>query len=73
MSTNPRAFPAPETRFPMMLPDGQRLLQTAFLKAVIDHPRIDVGDYSYAHRLEPPDDWAASIAPYLHPQSAEKL
>jgi virginiamycin A acetyltransferase len=73
MPENRLAFPAPDTPFPMALPDGAPLLQTAFLKAVIDHPRIEVGEYSYAHRFDPPGNWAASIAPFLHEQSAERL
>ena len=69
----PRPFPAPDTRNPLILPDGSVHDGTVFLKSVIDHPRIDVGDYSYASAHVPPDDWAAHLAPYLSPFSAERL
>ena len=66
-------FPSAATRHPLPLPDGSRHPGAVFLKAVIDHPRIEVGDYSYAFDFDPPDDWAARLAPYLYPFSAEKL
>ena len=44
-----------------------------FLRAVIDHPRIAVGDYSYASAAMPPEDWASRLAPYLHAASPERL
>lgn len=66
-------FPDPNTRNPLILPDGSAHESTVFLKAVIDHPRFVVGDYSYASANQPPDDWAAYLAPYLFPTSDEKL
>lgn len=66
-------FPAPDTRNPVPLPDGSSHEGTVFLKAVIDHPRIEVGDYSYASTFDPPEDWAARLAPYLYDFSPEKL
>ncbi len=69
----PRRFPAPDTRHPLILPDGSLHTGTVFLKAVIDHPRIEVGDYSYASSFDPPEDWVARLAPYLHDVSAEQL
>lgn len=69
----PRRFPAPDTRHPLILPDGSLHTGTVFLKSVIDHPRIEVGDYSYASSFDPPGDWAARLAPYLHDVSAERL
>ena len=68
-----RSFPDPDTRHPLTLPDGTLHEGTVFLKAVLDHPRITVGDYSYASSTTPPEDWAARLAPYLFPQSAERL
>jgi virginiamycin A acetyltransferase len=59
-----------------MLPDGTLHTGTVFLKAVIDHPRWQVGDYTYASSFDPPADpagWAARLAPWLHPFSAERL
>ncbi len=69
----PRAFPAPDTRHPVRLPDGRAHPGTVFLNAVIDHPRWQVGDYSYASAFDPPGDWAAHLAPYLYEFSPERL
>ena len=69
----PRAFPDPSEPHPLRLPDGTPHAGTVFLKAVIDHPRIAVGDYSYASTDDPPQDWAARLAPYLHPAAPERL
>ncbi len=66
-------FPAPETRHPLTLPDGTTHEGTVFLKPAIDHPRWEVGDYSYASAHVPPADWAMHLAPYLYPGSAERL
>ncbi|MCI4643463.1 MAG: CatB-related O-acetyltransferase [Hyphomonadaceae bacterium] len=66
-------FPSPHTRNPVPLPDGSFHEGTVFLKAVIDHPRIEIGDYSYASTFTPPEDWAARLAPYLYDFSPEKL
>lgn len=60
-------------KHPMVMPDGTVIEQVVHLKAVIDHPRIVVGDYSYYHDFERRDDYAAVIAPYLFPLSPEKL
>lgn len=69
----PHAFPTPDTRHPVRLPDGTAHPGTVFLKPVIDHPRWEVGDYSYASAHQPPPDWAAHLAPYLYDFSPEKL
>lgn len=69
----PRPFPAPDTRHPLILPDGTAHPGTVFLNAVIDHPRIEIGDYSYASAHHPPTDWAARLAPYLMEMSPERL
>lgn len=58
---------------PISLPDGTVLPAAIYLKNVIAHPRITVGDYSYASRFDVPDDWACTLAPYLFPISKEKL
>ena len=68
-----RPFPTPDTPLPVPLPDGSRHPGTVFLNAVIDHPRMDIGDYSYASTFDPPADWAARLAPHLYPFSPEKL
>ncbi|NNL88340.1 MAG: CatB-related O-acetyltransferase [Marinicaulis sp.] len=67
------SFPPPATRFPVPLPEGSHHPGTVFLKAVIDHPRWQVGNYSYASTFDPPDDWASRLAPHLYDFSPEKL
>ena len=69
----PVSFPSPGTCRPLTLPDGSVHAGTVFLNAVIDHPRFIAGDYSYASAFDPPDDWGARLAPYLFPQSSERL
>ena len=69
-------FPGPDTTHPVVLPDGTRLEVNVFLRAVIDHPRFEVGDYTYANDFDPPVDvsgWASRIAPYLFPTSKDRL
>lgn len=46
---------------------------TVFLSAAISHPRMEIGDYSYASAFDPPVDWAQRIAPYLFDFSPERL
>ena len=69
----PRPFPAPDTRHPLILPDGTPHAGTVFLRAALDHPRIEAGAYSYASADTPTDDWAGRLAPALHPFSPERL
>ncbi|HMA14634.1 MAG: CatB-related O-acetyltransferase [Bacteroidota bacterium] len=57
----------------MTLPDGRVVTEVVHLARVIDHPRIEVGDFSYYHDFEVRDDYAGTIAPYLFPFSSEKL
>ncbi|MEM8581067.1 MAG: CatB-related O-acetyltransferase [Pseudomonadota bacterium] len=66
-------FPNANIRNPLILPDGTAHEGTVFLKAVIDHPRFIVGDYSYASTAHPPINWAEHLAPYLFPNSDERL
>ena len=68
-----RPFPKPDVMNPVLLPDGRVHPGTVFLKTAIDHPRISVGDYTYASAHEPPGDWAAQLAPYLYDFSPEAL
>ncbi len=58
---------------PITLPNGQVMYGTVYLRNFIAHPRITVGDYSYASRFDMPEDWAAALAPYLFALSKEKL
>ncbi|WP_078604954.1 CatB-related O-acetyltransferase [Thioclava sediminum] len=69
----PRRFPAPDTRNPVLLPDGTPHEPTVFLQAVIDHPNIEVGRYAYYSPLVPTPDAAAELAPYLYPGCPERL
>jgi virginiamycin A acetyltransferase len=66
-------FPTPDTRLPITLPDGTPFPGVVFLSAVLTHPRIEVGAYSYASAHTPPEDWAAHLAPYLYDFSPERL
>ena len=69
----PVPFASPDTLHPVRLPDGSAHPGTVFLKPAIDHPRIEVGDYTYASAFDPPDDWAAHLAPWLFDFSPERL
>lgn len=69
-------FVSSKTRFPVILPDGSAHPGTVFLNAVLDHPRIKVGEYSYLSSHQPFGDGAdvaARLAPYLYDFSPEKL
>ena len=66
-------FPPPDMRNPVRLADGSAHSGTVFLSAAIDHPRWEVGAYSYASAFAPPADWAAHLAPYLFDFSPERL
>jgi virginiamycin A acetyltransferase len=63
----------PDDVFPVKLPDGTPHRGTVFLKPAMDHPQITVGAYTYASAFDPPDDWAARLAPYLFDFSPERL
>ncbi|WGW03478.1 CatB-related O-acetyltransferase [Tropicibacter oceani] len=69
----PVTFPPAHRTHPITLPDGSAHSGTVFLNTVIDHPRFQVGDYTYASDFDPPDDWAGRLAPYLFPFSQETL
>ncbi|MAS44654.1 MAG: acetyltransferase [Rhodobacteraceae bacterium] len=69
----PAPFLDAAARHPLRLPDGTVHANTVHLARVIDHPNIAVGDFSYAHDFEPVTDWAARLAPYLHPGAPERL
>ena len=69
----PSDFPAPGSIHPVKLADGKAHKGTVFLRAALNHPRIEVGDYTYASAHAPPDDWAAHLAPYLYDFSPERL
>ncbi|THD85258.1 CatB-related O-acetyltransferase [Aliigemmobacter aestuarii] len=58
---------------PMRFADGRRNPCIAHLARVIDHPNIVVGHHTYANDFDPPDDWAARLAPYTYPGAPERL
>jgi len=68
-----RPFLDAAARHPITLPTGDRHLATVHLARAIDHPNIEVGDYSYYSDFEPVEDYAARIAPYIYPGSPERL
>lgn len=67
------SYPCPDTFHPVPLPDGSVHKGTVFLKAAIDHPKWEIGDYTYASAHHPPNDWAFHLAPYLYDFSPERL
>lgn len=69
----PSPLPAADRAHPITLPDGSSHPGTVYLKNVIDHPKFEVGDYTYASDFDPPEDWATRLAPYLFPFSQESL
>lgn len=69
----PSPLPGADTAYPITLPDGSPHRGTVNLKNVVDHPRLAVGDYTYASDFDPPQDWAARLAPYMFPFSQDKL
>jgi acetyltransferase-like isoleucine patch superfamily enzyme len=58
---------------PITLPDGSLYRDTVYLKNVIDHPRIEVGEFSYFTHSGQPEETAGILAPYLGPGVREKL
>ncbi len=71
----PAPLPGAELAHPITLPNGSRHPGTVYLSAVIDHPRMQVGAYSYASDFDPPaqDGWAQRLAPYLFEFSQDRL
>ncbi|MFZ5961893.1 CatB-related O-acetyltransferase [Thalassococcus sp. BH17M4-6] len=71
----PARLPDASRVHPITLPDGSLHKGTVFLKHAIDHPRFEVGKYTYASDFDPPepDGWAARLAPYLFDFAQEKL
>ena len=63
----------PNKTYPMVMPDGTQIKTVVHLNQVIDHPRIEIGDFTYFGHLEVLDDYAAYLAPYTFPLSPEKL
>ena len=68
-----RPFADASTPHPIILSDGTIYPHSVWLNRVIDHPNIHVGDYTYYNDFDPVADYAARIAPYLHPGAPEHL
>lgn len=60
--------PDPLTRHPIPGWKG-----TAFLKAVVDHPQVEVGDYSYYDDSRGPEHFVARCVRYLFPFIGDRL
>lgn len=71
----PARLPDARRTHPITLPDGSLHRGTVFLNNVIDHPRMEIGDYTYASDFDPPEagGWAARLAPYLFDFAQERL
>lgn len=55
------------------MPDGTVVKTVVHLNQVIEHPRMEIGDFSYFGHLEELTDYAGYLAPFLFPLSPEKL
>jgi virginiamycin A acetyltransferase len=58
---------------PITLPDGRVYSDTVYLRNVIDHPRIEAGDFSYFTHSGTPEETASILAPYLGGECRERL
>lgn len=63
----------PTQTFPMVMPDGTVIKQVVHLNRVIDHPRIEIGDFTYFGHMEVLEDYAGYLVPFLFPLSPERL
>ena len=52
-------MPDPNAPFPIRLPGGAEHRGTVHLSQVMNHPNIDVGDYTYYTDFDPPEAPAA--------------
>lgn len=61
-------FPPPTTTHPVTLPDGTVFGGTVYLNAVLDHPNLSIGDYTYYSDDEMPDVdlMRRRLFPYLY-------
>ncbi len=66
-------FLDPRQPYPITLADGTPYRETVQLAAVIDHPRMEIGDFSYFTHSGTAEETAAALAPYLYPFSQERL
>ncbi|MCA0270459.1 MAG: CatB-related O-acetyltransferase [Proteobacteria bacterium] len=66
-------LPDAHSHYPLVQPDGAEHRQMANLAVAVDHPNWQVGRNAYANDFDPPEDWAARLAPYLYPGAPECL
>lgn len=68
-------LPDPARRHPIVLPNGEPHLGTVHLRAVLDHPNIEVGEFTYYSDVhtEPEANLAERLAPYLFRGAPETL
>ena len=66
-------LPDPTTQHPLILPGGVVDKATVFLNQAIEHMNIEIGDWTYYNDRTMPDDYAATIAPYLYEGARERL
>ncbi|KGJ14927.1 acetyltransferase [Paracoccus sanguinis] len=69
----PAGFLDAAALYPMRFADGRENRGLVHLARAIDHPNIEVGDFTYASSFDPPADWAARLAPYTYPGAPERL
>ncbi len=63
----------PSKKNPMVMPDGTVIKTVVQLNQVIEHPRMEIGDFTYFGHLEILEDYAGYLAPFLFPLSPERL
>lgn len=64
----------PRVKYPVTMSDGNPWPHTIFLKNLIDHPNITVGDYTYFNDFRlPVEDVRKLLVPYMHIGVPEKL
>lgn len=64
----------PNQLHPVGLPDGNAWPHTIFLKNAINHPNIQIGDYTYYNDFRlPVSDVRQLLVPYMHAAAPEKL
>ncbi|MBI5448403.1 MAG: CatB-related O-acetyltransferase [Gammaproteobacteria bacterium] len=64
----------PNEKYPVKLPDGSAWPHTLFLKNFINHPHIQIGDYTYFNDFRlPVDNVRQLLVPYMHQGAPEKL
>ncbi|AUH64266.1 CatB-related O-acetyltransferase [Paracoccus zhejiangensis] len=69
----PVSFLDATSSYPMQFPDGRVNPGLVHLNRVIDHPNIEIGDFTYASSFDPPTDWAVRLAPYTYAGAPERL